>query len=231
MDRLFVHVLPGQPTRSAAPASPVMPARPLAPPFVSLVTLCASVCLEVRWCLSMLTIGGAGFGERRPRATHWFVCGTHAIGLPDRHRVWVEANSEKAAEFFMLAADQARVCARPSAHVAMRLLLRGRFRLSTSRRCCQERRERSQMAGASACVQPGLYVTCCPLSSACPVLATRSQSARRHVCVALLLGQSAPSLALTMLGLDLSCCCTPSGCCAELCVERCCSASAGGLVA
>ena len=34
-----------------------------------------------------------------------------------------------------------------------------------------------------------------------------------------------------MLGLDLSCCCTPSGCCAELCVERCCSASAGGLVA
>ena len=35
--------------------------------------------------------------------------------LAVRHRVWVEANSEKAAELFMLAATQARVCTRPSA--------------------------------------------------------------------------------------------------------------------
>jgi hypothetical protein len=45
-------------TRSACPHLPAQscllgPCVSLAPPFVSLVTLCASVCLEVRWCLSM----------------------------------------------------------------------------------------------------------------------------------------------------------------------------------
>ena len=145
-------------------------------------------CLRSSQCLAQL--GGAGLPMlHRPSSLSPVVAVRHTLN--GRPAVWCfnarqvigfggtgvevddfEANSEKAAEFFMLAAAQARVCAR----AAMRLLLCGRFRLATSRRCCQERREGSPMAGSGTCVSPGLYVTCCPLSPACPVLAARSQS-------------------------------------------------------